>query len=165
TLAIASPALLSAALVGAALLSLRWRAGLLVLLAIGGGVVWSNALAYHDTTLAPRQRLAELQHIDDLLPGKGPTFLNEYEYYADRHFLRDGAPVEPADRRPVNLPVRNGALLTQVAWADIDSFVLSTLEPYRSIVTRRSPGESRPPSIYQLVWQGRYYQLWQRPER
>jgi hypothetical protein len=98
-----------------------------------------------------------------LLAGKGPTFTNEYEYYADRHFLRGGAPVEPADHRPVNLQLRDGALLTEAAWADLDSFPLSTLEPYRSIVTRRSPAESRPPSIYQLVWQGRYYQLWQRP--
>ena len=162
-LAIASPALLAAALVGGALLWSRRPAGLLVLLAIGGGVVWSNALAYHDATLAPRPRLAELQHIGELLAGKGPTFINEYEYYADRHFLRDGAPVEPADRRPADLPVRDGALLTEVAQADLDSFALSTLEPYRSIVTRRSPAESRPPSIYQLVWQGRYYQLWQRP--
>ena len=53
--------------------------------------------------------------------------------------------------------------LLGLAWADLDSFPLSTLEPYRSIVTRRSPAESRPPSIYRLVWQGRYYQLWQRP--
>jgi hypothetical protein len=161
--AIASPALLTAALVGAALLCSRRWVGVLAMLAIGAGVVWSNALAYHDATLAPRARLLELQHIDGLLAGKGPTFLNEYEYYADRHFLRDGAPVEPADRRPVNLPVRDGALLTEVGWADLDSFALPTLEPYRSIVTRRSPSESRPPSIYRLVWQGRYYQLWQRP--
>jgi hypothetical protein len=163
TLAIASPALLAAALTGAVLLTTRRRVGMLALLAIAGGVVWSNALAYHDATLAPRARLAELQHIGRLVAGKGPTFLNEYEYYADRHFLRDGAPVEPADRRPVNLPLRDGELLTAPAWADLDSFALSTLAPYRSIVTRRSPAESRPPSIYALVWQGRYYQLWQRP--
>ena len=163
TLAIASPALLAAALVGGALLWSRQPAGLLVLLAIGGGVVWSNALAYHDVTLAPRPRLAELQHISDLLAGKGPTFINEYDVYADGHFLRDGAPVEPADYRPVTLPLRDGVSLTQSAWADLDSFPLSTLEPYRSIVTRRSPAESRPPSIYRLIWQGRYYQLWQRP--
>jgi hypothetical protein len=162
-LAISSPALLAAALVGAALLFSRRRAGLLVLVVIGAGVVWSNALAYHDATLAPRRRLAELQHIGGLVAGKGPTFVNEYEYYADRHFLRDGAPVGPADRRPVDLPVRDGAVLTEAAWADLDSFALSTLEPYRSIVTRRSPSESRPPSIYRLIWQGRYYQLWQRP--
>ena len=74
-----------------------------------------------------------------------------------------GAPVEPAEYRSVTLPLRDGALLTKSAWADLDSFPLSTLEPYRSIVTRRSPAESRPPSIYSLVWRGRYYELWQRP--
>jgi hypothetical protein len=128
-------------------------------------VLWSNFLAYHDTTLAPHARFSELQHIGDLLKGKGPTFDNEYEVYADRHFLREGDPVEPAEYRPVLLPLSDGVLMTKSAEADLDSFPLSTLEPYRSIVTRRSPVESRPPSIYSLIWQGRYYQLWQRPTR
>jgi hypothetical protein len=168
-LAIASPALLAAALVGGALLFSRWRVGLLVLLALGGGVLWSNVLAYRHVTLAPRSRLADLQHIGELLAGSRPTFVNETEFYAYRHFLRDGAPFEPAitdqpvPNQPVLLPLRTLVLLSGNAWADLDSFALSTLEPYRSIVTRRSPAESRPPSIYNLVWQGRYYQLWQRP--
>ncbi len=170
TLAISSPALLAAALTGGGMLWSLWSrqraagaAGVLVLAALVGGVVWSNVLAYHDVTLAPRPRLAELQHIGDLLAGKGPTFINEYEIYADRHFLRNGAPVEPAEYRSVTLPLSNGVALTKSAWADLDSFPLSTIEPYRSIVTRRSPAESRPPSIYRLIWQGRYYQLWERP--
>jgi hypothetical protein len=141
-----------------------WVLGPLAMLVIGGGVLWSNVLAYSDVTIAPRARLAELQHIGRLVAGKGPTFFNEYESYGDRHFLRAGAPVEPAEYRPVTLPLRDGAALTKAAYANIDSFPLSTLLPYRSIVTRRSPVESRPPSIYGLVWQGRYYQLWQRPE-
>src|SRR5262249_50708431 len=87
SLAIASPALLAAALAGAALLAARRRAGLVVLLVIGGGVLWSNVLAYHDATLAPRSRLEELAHIDGLLVGRGPTFLDEYEYYGDRPLL------------------------------------------------------------------------------
>ena len=169
-LAMASPALLAGALTGGAMLWSMWGSrraagliGALVLLALAGGVLWSNALGYHNVTLAPRDRLAELAHIDGLVAGKGPTFVNEYEVYADRHFLHEGAPVEPAEYRPVTLPLSEGAILTKEAGADIDAFPLSTLEPYRSIVTRRSPAESRPPSIYQLVWQGRYYQLWQRP--
>jgi hypothetical protein len=163
-LAIASPALLAAALLGGALLwSRRRTAGLLVLLAIGAGVIWSNVLAYQHVTLAPRARLEELQHIGKLVAGKGPTFINEFETYAARHFLRQGAPVEPAQFRPVKLPLRDGLWLTKSAWAELDSFPLVTLEPYRSIVTPRSPAESRPPSIYRLIWQGRYYQLWQRP--
>ena len=165
-LAISSPALLAAALVGGALM-LTWRrsVGVLVLLAIGGGVVWSNALAYHDVLLAPRSRLAELQHIGGLVAGKGPTLIGDYEVYADRHFLRDGAPVEPAEYRPVTLPLRNRVILTKSAWADLDSFAPATLEPYRSIVIARSPAESRPPSLYSRVWRGRYYELWQRPAR
>ena len=141
-----------------------WVLGPLATLVIAGGVLWSNVLAYSDVTLAPRARLVELQHVGRLLAGKGPTFVNEFEAYADRHFLRAGAPVEPAEYRPVTLPLRGGAILTKAAWANLDAFPLSTLLPYRSIVTRRTPAESRPPSIYKLVWQGRYYQLWQRPE-
>ncbi len=165
-MAITSPALPLAALTGGALLWSRTRiGGGLVLAVIVGGVLWSNALAYHDAVLAPRPRLVELQRIGELLAGKGPTFVNDYEIYADRHFLREGAPVEPAEYRSVLLPLRDGVLLTKSAWADLDSFALATLEPYRSIVVQRSPVESRPPSIYHRVWQGRYYELWQRPAR
>lgn len=163
-LAVASPAIPLAALTGGALLWTRTRIGGGVVIAIiAGGVLWSNALGYHDAVLAPRGRLLELQRIGGLLAGKGPTFFNQYEIYGDRHFLREGAPVEPAEYREPLLPLRNGALLTKSAWADLDSFPLSTLEPYRSIVIQRSPTESRPPSIYRRVWQGRYYELWQRP--
>jgi hypothetical protein len=163
SLAISSPAVPLAAVMGGALLWGRSRlAGGVVLAVLAGGVLYSNVLDYHDATLAPRARLAELETIGGLVAGKGPTFINEYEIYADRHFLRSGDPVEPAEYRPVTLPLRDGTYLTKGAWADLDSFPLATLAPYRSIVTRRSPAESRPPSIYQLVWQGHYYQLWQR---
>jgi hypothetical protein len=171
-LAISSPALLLAALTGGAMLWSQWSrrratglAGVFVVAILLGGVLWSNVLAYRDVTLAPRARLGELQHIGTLLAGKGPTFINQYEVYADRHFLRAGAPVEPAEYRTQDLALRNGAILTKAASADLDSFALPTLEPYRSIVTPRSPTESRPPSIYRLIWQGRFYQLWQRPAR
>jgi hypothetical protein len=162
-LAISSPALLTVALIGAAMLWSRRRVGAVVLVLLGLGVIWSNILGYHDALLAPSDRLADLQHIGGLLGGKGPTFVNDYEVYGDRHFLRDGAPVEPAEYRTAALPLTNGTLLVKTAYADLDSFALSTLLPYRSIVTRNSPVESRPPSIYKLAWAGRYYELWQRP--
>ena len=128
-------------------------------------MLWSNYLQYHNVTLAPRARLSELQKIGTMIAGKGPTFFNEYEIYGDRHFLRAGAPVEPAEYRDVNLPTLGNAFLTDSAWADLDSFALSTLAPYRSLVIRAGPTASLPPSIYgELpVWQGRYYQLWQQP--
>jgi hypothetical protein len=170
-LAVSSPAVLAAALTGGWMLggvSHRRRVTaavrIVVVGVLAGGVLWGTALAYHDATLAPRNALAEMQHIGKLVEGKGLTFINSYEIYADRHFLREGAPVEPAEYRSVTLPLRDGVTLTKGAWADLDSFEPATLESYRSIVTRRSPTESRPPSIYQLVYQGRFYQLWQRPE-
>ncbi len=163
TLAISTPALLAAGLAGGALLwrRNRWGGGLLVA-ALAFGVLWSNVLAYSHVILAPRPRLAEMQHIGELVDGKGPTLLNTYEIYGDEHFLRKGAPVGPADYRAVNLALNTGALLTKAAWADLDSFPLATLEEYPSIVTRRSPAESRPPSNYFLAWRGDYYDLWQR---
>jgi hypothetical protein len=161
TLAFDSPAVLTASVGGAALLWQRHRIGVAAIAVLAAGVLWSNLLAYHDVLLAPRDRLAEFQHIAQLVKGHGPAFINEYEVYADRHFLRDGEPVEPAEYRPVDLPVLSGVLLTKGAYADLDSFAPATLAPYRSIVIRRSSVESRPPSNYVLRWQGRYYQLWQ----
>ncbi len=57
---------------GALLLDWRRPVGVVVLLVLGGGVLWSNALAYHDVLLAPRSRLAELQHIGGLRRRQGP---------------------------------------------------------------------------------------------
>ena len=171
SLAISSPAVLLAGMTGGAILFSRERiaaviAGVLLLGAIAGGVLWSNYLQYHNVTLAPRARLAELQKIGTLIAGKGPTFFNEYEIYGDRHFLRAAAPVEPAEYRPgpqLDLPTLGGALLTDPAWADIDAFALNTLAPFRSLVTRVGPTASRPPSIFREVYAGRYYELWQQP--
>jgi hypothetical protein len=171
SLAISSPAVLLAGMTGGAILFSRDRiaaviAGVLLLGAIAGGVLWSNYLQYHDVTLAPRARLAELQKIGTLIAGKGPTLFNEYEIYGDRHFLRAAAPVEPAEYRPgpqLDLPTLGGALLTDPAWADIDAFALNTLAPFRSLVTRVGPTASRPPSIFREVYAGRYYELWQQP--
>jgi hypothetical protein len=168
-MAIGSPALLAVGALGAGglasgRLSAGGRAAGAAVLAVAGvGVLWSNALAYHDVTLAPKPRLAELQRVAQLLQGRGPTFINEYEIYADRHFLRDGAPVEPAEYRTDTLALTDGRLLTKNAQADLDAFPVGTLLGFPSIVTRTSPVESRPPSIYRLRWHGTYYQLWQRP--
>jgi hypothetical protein len=169
-LAIASPALPAAALIGASALGGVAAPALLgrpvvigLTAAIGAGVIWSNVLGYRDATLAPKGQLAELQHIGPLVAHHGPTFVNEFEIYADRHFLRDGAPTEPAEYRPYQLPLADGTLLTQSAQADLDAFPASLLEGFGSIVTRTSPVASRPPSAYALVWRGRYYELWQRP--
>ena len=161
-LAIASPALLTAALIGATTLWGRRVFGLVLVIVLAFGVIASNLSGFHDVLLAPKDRLAELQRIGGLVAGTGPTFVNDYEVYADRHFDRAGAPVEPAEYREADLPTSDGVLLVKTAYADLDSFSVQTLLPYRSIVVRNSPVESRPPSLWHIVWSGRYYQLYQR---
>jgi hypothetical protein len=170
SLAFSSPAVLLAGMTGAAVLFSRdnrfaLAAGIIALGGITGGVIWSNYLQYHNVSLAPRARLSELQAIAPLAAREPPTFINEYEIYADRAFLHAAEPIEPAEYRPENLPTIDNALLTDSAWADIDAFSLATLSPYRSLVVRVGPTSSRPPSIYGRapVWSGRYYQLWQQP--
>ena len=102
---------------------------------IAGGVLWSNVLGYHDASIAPVGPLEDLQHIGTLVGGHGPTFVNDFEVYGDRYFLRAGAPVEPAEFRAVFLPLSNGTVLTKSAAADLDSFALPTVAAYPSIVT------------------------------
>ena len=82
--------------------------------------------------------------------------------------LRRQAPVAQARRggaselriRPI--PLRNGQLLAKGETANIDEFDQAALRVYRTLVLRRSPAESRPPSDYRLVSSGRWYDIWQR---
>jgi hypothetical protein len=128
---------------------------------VAAGVVWSNVLAYHDVDLAPRGQLAELEEIGDRFVGQGPALMNEYEPYGVRHFLRrlDAEGVSELRRRPI--PLRDGRLAGKGEYVDLDQLQLPALLVYRTLVLRRSPTESRPPSPYRLVWQGRWYQVWQ----
>jgi len=88
--AIVAPAVVLAALVGCAGLVTRGRVteGIVGLFAIAGGVLWSNALAYHEANLAPRPQLAELERIGHRFSGQGPALMTEYQPYGVRHFLR-----------------------------------------------------------------------------
>jgi hypothetical protein len=166
-LATASPVAVLLGMAGAAVAFESGRAveALVLSGAIAGGVLWSNALAYHDVTLAPRAQLAELARIDDKFKGQGPTLLNEYSPYGVRHFLRDIDAEAPSERRVRPIPLRSGQLLPRSESADLDDFQLGALLVYRTLVLRRSPTASRPPSVYRLVWAGRYYEVWQRPDQ
>jgi hypothetical protein len=165
-LATASPAFVFAGLAGAAAVYEAGRRveALLVIAAITGGVLWSNALAYQDVNLAPRDRLAELQKIGERFAGQGPTLMTDYEPYGARHFLRKEDPEGASELRRRTIPLRNGQSLPKLGVADIDEFQLAGLLVYRTLVLRRSPVASRPPSVYTTVWRGRYYEVWQRPQ-
>ena len=165
-LATASPVFILAGLVagGAVLESSRRIEGGLILVAILGGVLWSNAVAYEDVTLAPHDRLAELESIGNRFAGQGPALMTDYEPYGVRHFLRRLDPEGASELRRRVIPLRNGKPLDKLQVADIDQFMLQGLLVYRTIVLRKSPVESRPPSPFTLVKSGRYYDVWQRPD-
>ncbi len=161
----ASPAFLAAGLAGcAALLGLGRRVEAAVAaVAIAGGVLWSNTLAYHEVSLAPRGQLHELETIGRTFAGQGPALMTAYEPYGARHFLRREDPESASELRRRIDYLRNGRVLDKGQSADIDRFRLDGVLVYRMLVLRRGPSASRPPSVYHLVWRGRYYEVWQRP--
>jgi hypothetical protein len=71
-------------------------------------------------------------------------------------------PEGASDRRTRLIPLLNGQGLGKGAYADLDRFQPGGILSYRTLVVARSPSESRPPSVYGLVWSGRYYDVWQR---
>ena len=166
-LAIASPVPLALAGAGAAqlLAARRPRAaalGGLLLAALTFGVAWSYALAFQGTTLTPHDRHEELARIGERYAGRGPALATEFDAYAGRWFLRrlDAEVAGELRRRQVSL--RGGGTLSKGESADIDRFELSALDPYRLLVLRRSPAASRPPSSFERVWRGRWYEVWER---
>lgn len=167
-LATASPMLLFAAMLGIAWVlqsghrveAVAAAAGLAV--AVVGGVIWSNALAYHDVNLAPRVQHAELERIAKRIAGQGPTLMTEYEPYGVRHFLRDADPEGASELRRRRVPLRDGHILPKAGFADIDQFKLAGLLDHRTLVLRRSGVASRPPAAYSLISSGPNYEVWQR---
>jgi hypothetical protein len=165
-LATASPAFVLAGLAagGAVVEGGRKIEGFLVIVVIAAGVLWSNALQYKDATIAPHDRLAELQHIGSRFAGQGPALMTDYEPYGVRHFLRKLDPEGASELRRRVIPLRSGRGLDKLEVADIDQFQLGGLLVYRTIVLRTSPVESRPPSPFRLIQPGRYYDVWQRTD-
>jgi hypothetical protein len=132
-------------------------------LVIAGGVLWSNVDQYHDVWLAPRGQLHELETIGQEFAGDGPALMTNYEPYGARHFLRSLDPEGASELRRRFDYLVDGTMLDKGASADIDRIRLDQVLVYRTLVLRRGPAASRPPSDYKLVWSGRWYEVWQRP--
>jgi hypothetical protein len=141
-----------------------WRAvGALAGAAIVVGVVWSNLLGYHDVSLAPRGQFSELAHIGETIAGEGPTLITDYSPFGARHFLREAEAESASDLRTRFDPLLSDKPLAKATTADIDQFQTTPLLVYRTLVLRRSPVASRPPSPYTLRSRDRYWEVWQRP--
>lgn len=138
-----------------------------VLLIVPCGILVSSALAYHEAWLAPKGQLAELEEIGELFEAEGPALMTEYQAYGVRHFLRRLDAEGASELRRRVIPRLDGAETEKGAWSDTDELVLDPAQQgvftYRTLVLRRNPRQSRPPSPYERVWQGDYYEVWQRP--
>ncbi|MGA8745183.1 MAG: hypothetical protein WB507_04900 [Solirubrobacterales bacterium] len=164
-LATASPVALSLVIAGAALAIRADRlTGLALLVLLAGGVLWSNVLAYGGVNLAPYGQLAELQKIGERFAGQGPALMTEYNPYGTRHFLRNLEAEGVSELRIHPIPLAGGGIAEKGESVDTDKLSPTALFFYRTLVLRRSPVRSRPPSPYRLTWSGPYYEVWQRPE-
>jgi hypothetical protein len=165
---IVSPAVMVAVALGPAALHEAGRRLEAVLLAavVAIGVLASNALAYHDVSLAPWSRMVELERVGHRIAGQGPTLYTEFEEFG-KHFLAAADPESPGEgwQRRAALAARttDGSPIHQGQSYDLDTFTPAYVDYYRTIVLRRGPAWSRPPSIYRRVFSGRYYEVWQRP--
>lgn len=162
-LAISSPLVVVVALAG--LLSLRGRMPGLIGLAAAGvislAIVGSDLLAYAHTRVAPTSQIEAIRATGNRFAGKGLVLWNEFEEYAKyfAHAARISAPF--AALTPQQVQLRQPTYFYG-HYFDLDQELLSFVEGYPIIVTRRSPAASRPPANYKRVYENSYYEAWQR---
>jgi hypothetical protein len=164
-LAIASPAVLLAAALGPVALEGRGPrvvAAVVVAALLAGGVLVSNALIYHEVSLAPRERLAELSDLGERTAGRGPLLYTEFEEFT-KHFLRDTDPVGATEglEVPGLMPrVTDGGRPAFATAANVSTLLPEDVNRFTLLVQRRGPDGQRPPAGWRRTWVGRYYELW-----
>jgi hypothetical protein len=162
---ILSPFVVLLAMFGAAGLAQRGMLieGVILGAAVALGVLWSDAVLYHDTTLAPRDRFAELKTINEKYGGQGPTLVPDFEDF-NVYFLRDMDIDGPGDSYKVRSAILlNGQLAGYGQTYDLDELKPEYVNQFRTIVMRHSPEASRPPAPYREVFSDHFYEVWQRP--
>lgn len=164
-LMILSPAVVLLAALGAAgLWRERRRAeGLIIGVVLAIGLIWTNAQTYHNVDAAPYDRLEELTKVDHRFADRGPLVYFEFEEFA-KHFLRDTAPTGVVEGYRPGFPVAAPKRPSRFGFSsDVDDWDAATVvDHYPLVLLRRGPLTSRPPSAYERVWKGHYYEVWKR---
>jgi hypothetical protein len=164
-LAMGSPAVLLAALLPLAALKGRLRPlGGLALAALAIAVLASDVLAYGRARVAPTSRMEAIQQVGERFRGQGLVMWNEFEEYA-KYFGRSARISVPFETlTPQQVELRDPTYFYG-HYFDLDEELLSFVEGYPLIVTRRSPAASRPPANYERVYENAYYVVWRRLSR
>jgi hypothetical protein len=123
-------------------------------------VATSNYLAFRHTWIAPGEKVAELQSIGKKFKGEGPTLLTEYAVFGARYFLRDMQAQSASELRVDSIPMRDGKELQKGYAADIDLFDNSVISPFKVLVLKHTASGSRPLFNFDLVYQGKYFDVW-----
>jgi hypothetical protein len=162
-LAMCSPLVVLAGVAG--LLCLRGpRAGLVGLLAASAvslAILASDVLAYSHDRVAPTAQIEAIGQTGDRFAGRGLVLWNEFQEYAKyfAHAARVSVPFEALTPQQAQL---RAPTYSYGHYFDLDEELLSFVEGYPIIVTRRSPSASRPPANYKLVYENAYYLGWER---
>jgi hypothetical protein len=167
-LAIGSPVLVLGAVYGvAALWAAALRARVLLPLAVliggalGGGVLVSDALAYHHDPVAPTTRFIAMREVGHFLGNRGPVMVSEFDEFAKYFAFPARLWVGTEYPTPENLLLRvPGGIYDQSF--DLDALQLPFVESFPYILLRRSPAESRPPANFRLVYSNAFYEVWKR---
>ena len=140
-----------------------WLLGWLAAAVIAGGVLYGNAITYHDTTLAPAARYHDLAAIGKRYAGQGPTLYPGFDEYAE-YFLREedgSSSVNPAHGEYSIVP--GVAEPEGIGYAfNLNQFKLSYLQKFKLVVEPRNPTGVRAPSNWSLVEQTHYFNVWRR---
>lgn len=143
---------------------IRIGAGLLTV-AVFATAVWGAAKAYLGISFAPRAHYEELAEIGDRFAGQGPALSTEISISGPRHFLRELDADAAGGRRSHQVLTRQGEPHPSGTYLDIPEIRPDQLRDFSLLILRRTPFGSRPPSEFDRVWQGRFYEVWrQAPE-
>ncbi len=142
--------------------SSRWWSALgwVAALVVTGGVLYGNALVFHDTTLAPGARYHDLASIAKRYAGQGPALDPYFDEYAE-FFLRSEKATSIVDPANFTFQVRPGVAPGGMSFGwDLNQLVPGYLESFPLIIQPSSPTTSRAPSNYDLIEQTRYFDIW-----
>jgi hypothetical protein len=162
-LALLSPGVVLLAGFGAAAAAWLWRPAAYAVAAVAlGAILWSDAYAYHVVQLAPIKRMEAMEdaarHVPDDHRLALVTDADEFAKYFMRS-ARINVATEAITPHQVELriPQPFGA-----RWFDIDEYRPDYVSRFATVITRRSPSASRPPSDYALTYRNDYYDVWRR---
>ncbi len=159
---------LTLAFVGTAALQQNRRRALALLgwlaaAVIAGGVLYGNAIVYHDTTIAPAARYHDLAAIGKRYAGQGPALFPAFDEYAE-YFLREEQGTSTVNPAKGEFELAPGVVEPNgIGFSlSLNQVGLAYLQKFNLIVTPRSPLTVRAPANWDLVQQTPYFDVWRR---